>query len=141
MVGHTGNDALYGGAGDDIISGGLGADTLPGGSGADSFVFGYFGAAENNSIDSITDFDSSEDWIILHTNAFAGMNVGPLSTDNFVLGIKALDANDYVLVSGGKFYFDSDGSGHAKPIQIDNVTVVSGGTLAASDFYVSNATP
>jgi len=141
MVGYAGNDKLFGNAGDDIISGGLGKDTLSGGAGADIFVFGYFGTAENKSVDVITDFDRSEDFFALHVNAFFGMSIGVLSSDNFVLGAKALDANDYILVSNGKVYYDSDGSGNAKAVQIATVSLVGGGALAASDFIVTNVSP
>jgi len=141
LVGHGGGDKIFGNAGDDIISGGLGADTLSGGTGSDIFVFGYFGTAENKSIDVITDFDRSEDWFTLHVNAFYGMGIGILSPDNFALGAKALDANDYIIVNGGKVYFDSDGNGKAKAVQIATVSLVGGGALAASDFFVTDVSP
>jgi predicted extracellular nuclease len=60
LFGDLGNDTLIGGAGRDILFGGLGTDVLTGGAGADSF---HFGRLETG--DTITDFNTAEDIIIL----------------------------------------------------------------------------
>jgi predicted extracellular nuclease/Ca2+-binding RTX toxin-like protein len=60
LFGDLGNDILNGGAGQDELFGGLGNDTLSGGTGADLF---HFGRAESS--DTITDFNTGEDRIIL----------------------------------------------------------------------------
>ncbi|WP_208121921.1 Ig-like domain-containing protein [Spirabiliibacterium mucosae] len=57
-----GDDTLNGGAGDDILFGGAGNDTLSGGEGADKFVFLV---NSNSGKDTITDFESGKDKIVL----------------------------------------------------------------------------
>ncbi|MEH1865518.1 MAG: choice-of-anchor Q domain-containing protein [Nostoc sp.] len=61
LLGGAGNDSLLGGADNDILIGGLGSDTLTGGSGYDQFVY----QALSDSNDTITDFDRSQDKLVL----------------------------------------------------------------------------
>lgn len=64
IEGDGGNDTLNGGLGDDTLFGGEGADTLFGGEGADTFSFSP--GADGSEIDTINDFDPSEDVIRLN---------------------------------------------------------------------------
>lgn len=61
LQGEWGDDQLLGGNSDDILIGGIGADTLTGGAGIDTFVF----KGLTEAIDTITDFNSSQDTIDL----------------------------------------------------------------------------
>ena len=56
-----GNDTINGAGGDDIIIDGTGQNTLTGGNGADLFIF----QADDNSADTILDFDIQQDTIDL----------------------------------------------------------------------------
>ena len=60
IAGGEGNDSIYGGDGFDIIFGGAGDDRLEGGAGSDAFHF-----APDHGNDTIGDFDTSEDFILL----------------------------------------------------------------------------
>lgn len=69
VSGGADNDLIYGGVGDDILSGdgghdqifgGTGNDTITGGTGEDRFNF-----APGSGIDVITDFDATEDTLVL----------------------------------------------------------------------------
>ena len=60
IAGGEGNDSIYGGDGLDIIFGGAGDDRLEGGAGSDAFHF-----APDHGNDTIGDFDTSEDFILL----------------------------------------------------------------------------
>ena len=74
LAGGQGKDTLVGGEGDDILSGGRGDDTLTGGAGADTFAQSF----NTTGVDTITDFDPSEDTINL--KGFGGIeNVSRLS--------------------------------------------------------------
>jgi Ca2+-binding RTX toxin-like protein len=61
LFGNDGNDTIIGGNADDTIEGGAGNDNLAGFVGADQFVFRE--SAPGN--DLITDFDVSEDLVVL----------------------------------------------------------------------------
>lgn len=63
LAGGGGHDRILGGNGADTITGGTGRDTLTGGNGADVFEFeGNLGA---NGWDRITDFDVTQDRIVM----------------------------------------------------------------------------
>ncbi|WP_301260838.1 calcium-binding protein [Eleftheria terrae] len=62
LWGHAGDDVLDGGSGDDTLIGQWGRDTLTGGSGHDRFVLGAAGPDEG---DTLTDFSSAEDTLVL----------------------------------------------------------------------------
>ncbi|MCE7888012.1 MAG: type I secretion C-terminal target domain-containing protein [Alphaproteobacteria bacterium PRO2] len=60
LFGNAGNDVLYGDAGNDWLVGGIGADRLTGGAGNDVFFFDNL-----TGVDTITDFNKSQDYIDL----------------------------------------------------------------------------
>ncbi len=62
LSGGIGNDIIDGGAGDDRLFGDAGTDTLTGGSGRDIFSF-----ARGNGVDTITDFNTMIDRILLES--------------------------------------------------------------------------
>lgn len=96
---------LEGGDGNDRLIGGLGADTLTGGNGKDVFVFNTL---LNGSVDTITDFNITDDMIALSKAIF---NV---TADN--LG----DHIQYDRISG-KLSYDADGQGEAQAIHFANL--------------------
>ena len=123
LFGRNGNDLLSGGHGDDWLDGGLGHDTLTGGDGKDSFVFGAGYVVNgtvgrgmiNASSDSITDFVSGEDRIVLSLHAFhaiQGEKGGTLTADQFVRGAYAKDGNDHLLYDQktGELWYDENGN-------------------------------
>lgn len=118
LTGLDGKDVLFGGGGDDVLIGGAGADTLTGGAGADSFVFNTLGAASDK--DTIKDFASGEDHVVLARSAFAafaGDPAGALSASEFTIGTAATTASQHLIYNDatGALYYDDDGSGkHAK---------------------------
>lgn len=71
LYGEAGNDRLWGGAGNDTLNGGGGNDTLKGGEGRDTFVF-------FSGIDTIRDFDPTEDALYLHSSLLGGQTAGAL---------------------------------------------------------------
>ncbi len=64
LVGGNGNDTLIGGVGNDVLVGNGGNDRLEGGLGHDTFVFTN---VKSGGVDTIVDFDSTQDKIDLHT--------------------------------------------------------------------------
>jgi Ca2+-binding RTX toxin-like protein len=133
LNGEAGADTLNGGSGDDRLSGGLGNDTLNGGSGKDrlsgglgedTFVFSAKLTAAN--VDKIVGFVVADDTIALDnaSSGFAGLTEGTLAASSFVIGTKALDADDRVIYNAakGELLFDADGAGGAKAVLIATLT-------------------
>ncbi|GKS68521.1 hypothetical protein W03_05250 [Nitrosomonas sp. PY1] len=120
----TGNDAanqLNGGAGNDTLDGGLGADRLTGGTGNDIFKF-----TTKGQLDKITDYNVTNDTIQLENAVFKSLMVtGTLAASQFRIGVKALDANDFIIYNKatGALLYDADGSGSSAAIPIATVDI------------------
>jgi Ca2+-binding RTX toxin-like protein len=132
LLGNGGNDTLSGGSGNDLITGGSGIDSLRGGTGLDRFQF----SNPDEGIDTILDFVSGTDKITVSLAGFgAGLTKGALALERFVIGTRALDANDRFVFSSGQLFFDRDGSGGASQKQI--ATLTGAPKLVASDILVA----
>ncbi len=105
-TGNAESNTLLGNAAQNTINGGLGSDTLTGGGGADTFVFNSRLGVGN--VDSITDF--SNDTIGLNKSVFKALSKG-FSADNFTTQAAAQDANDFIVFTNNRLYYDQDGSG------------------------------
>lgn len=118
IFGDQGNDRIYGGGGSDTIFGGLGNDKLTGNSGEDAFVFNY--KPSKNNFDTITDFISGTDGLILFASIFKKLENDSDLSDNFVVGSKSKDNNDYLIFnpSNNTLYYDADGNGKTKPVAV-----------------------
>ncbi|EJZ21561.1 calcium-binding protein [Rhizobium sp. Pop5] len=128
LTGNDGNNSLTGGKGADRLIGGLGddklvgkteADTLTGGGGADSFVFNT--KPSNTSVDKIVDFSSSAgDKLLFDHTIFPELSLSKFSDENFVLGTKALEADDKLIYdqTSGTLSFDADGSAAGSAVQV-----------------------
>ena len=137
LDGGLGNDVLSGGAGADILIGGLGNDRLTGGADADQFVFNTTPGVGN--VDTITDFLSGTDSIVLDGAVFTGFG-GALTVDMFISGAgltAAADANDHLIYNtgnGGLFY-DADGIGGVAAVRIANLSGAP--VLGFTDFSIA----
>jgi Ca2+-binding RTX toxin-like protein len=118
LNGRRGDDVLIGNAGNDILVGGLGDDTLTGGDGADRFVRWY----SRTGIDTITDFDVTEDALYVSAKGFSGDLVGggAIAPQQFALGSSASDSSTRFIYdqNTGSLFFDADGTGSRDQIQI-----------------------
>ncbi|NIX76883.1 calcium-binding protein [Microvirga terricola] len=140
LKGTSGADDIYGHGGNDKIYGKNGSDVLTGGSGKDTFVFDTKPGA--NNVDTITDFNVSDDRIWLdnavYTKLGSGSTSSPrtLSKSYFEIGSKADDSNDYILYdkATGSLYYDADGSGKGAAVEI--AKLAKGLSLTYNDFYV-----
>jgi len=84
LFGGKGNDQLSGGAGDDFLSGDRDIDTLTGGQGSDTFALSTGG-----SLDIITDFDNTSDFIQLPANLNIGDILIQTAGANTILTVKS----------------------------------------------------
>jgi Ca2+-binding RTX toxin-like protein len=124
VSGSSKSDTLKGEGGNDTIYAGSGNDVLVGGSGKDTFFF--FSLAVAADVDTIRDFKSSDDTIMLprlNYPAIALYNfTGPLPKDFFRASEsgKAKDANDHILydTDDGRLYYDPDGNGAQARVQL-----------------------
>ena len=118
LNGRWGDDVLIGNAGNDILVGGLGDDTLTGGDGADRFVRWY----SRTGIDTITDFDVTEDSLYVSAKGFGNDLVGggTIAPEQFALGSSASDSTSRFIYdqNTGSLFFDADGTGSRDQIQI-----------------------
>jgi Ca2+-binding RTX toxin-like protein len=144
----TGNgldNKLLGNMADNILDGAGGVDTLTGGQGADTFVISNNG--DGIAADTITDFQSGEDLIVvdlvsfgIDPEALGLLSSGLVSDDSFVsgAGARALDADDYFIfdTAQGTLLFDADGSGDGEAVVIAEIDQADGGTLTAGDVFV-----
>ncbi|MBB4039986.1 VCBS repeat-containing protein [Microvirga flocculans] len=142
LKGGKGKDVFKGGAGNDKLSGGLGNDTLYGGSGKDVFVFDTKPSKSANK-DQIADFSVKDDGIWLDNAVFtklgkAGSETKPaqLKKEFFTIGSKAKDKNDYLVYDNkkGVLYYDADGSGKGKAVEI--ATLSKNLKMTYKDFFV-----
>ncbi|CUH82622.1 calcium-binding protein [Tropicibacter naphthalenivorans] len=106
LIGNRHNDSLYGGAGDDSLNAGgdddflfgqEGNDWLKGGSGADVFMFALDGGQ-----DTIADFDTAEDLLILYNlfgwaDAEAVASVAQVTNAGIAL---SFDTGEHLLLEG-----------------------------------------
>ena len=137
FFGMGGMDTLLGGAGDDYLSGGAGRDRLTGGSGADQFAFDA-ALNRNTNVDTITDFVSGQDQIVLDSTVFSRFSAGADITDHLSATGRALDSDDYLIYSATNkvLYYDADGNGSGAAVAFAVLTGVP--TLNAADFLIGS---
>ncbi|HJV25538.1 MAG TPA: calcium-binding protein [Aromatoleum sp.] len=124
----AGNDKIVAGAGNDWIVSGDGADKIVAGLGDDVFVFDNVAVG---GMDNIADFNAAEDLLAFDTDVFTSL-AGGFIADNLVLGKVAADANDFLILDGGKLFYDADGNGAGAAVQIANLKGVLTGIGAAN---------
>lgn len=91
LFGLADDDQLFGGNGNDRLEGGTGSDALSGGKGADEFVF-----STNGGVDTISDFDSAQDRILLDDSIWSG----DLSASQLVAFFGSSSEDSYLLDLG-----------------------------------------
>jgi len=140
----AGNDTLSGGAGNDTLVGGAGNDLLTGGDGADRFVFDTI--LGDSNIDTIKDFVTQADKIVLSANifsAFKGSSAGSaITAGNLVFGAGttavAKDKDDYLIydTTSDLLYYDADGNGSGAPVAFVRIELAGTVAPAFGDFLV-----
>ncbi len=127
----SGEDILDGGADNDVLIGGLGNDKLTGGVGSDRFVFDTNAIFSTSTIgkDTITDFNPTEDLIVLDRTTFtafvasaasgnaasggttiAGADLAVLDTGTAATAGASIAAIVYIQDTGALFYNQNRGS-------------------------------
>lgn len=112
LSGGTGADSLNGETGNDLLDGGLGNDTLIGGPGADRFAFTTAIQPKGSNIDTIADFSTPEDAMLLDNAIFKKLKTeGPLEAKFFEVGKKAKSRQDTIIYNDktGDVLYDKNG--------------------------------
>ncbi|MGD1804091.1 spondin domain-containing protein [Dapis sp. BLCC M126] len=125
LLGGAGDDMLKGGAGNDRLNGGAGNDTLMGGSKSDLFIFNTNEAFDTDDVgvDTITDFNTDDDFILLDRDTFAAITsvssskASPgfsVSTEFTVVDTNAEANTSEALIvhslESGNLYYNPDGA-------------------------------
>ena len=140
LVGGSGNDQLQGAGGNDTLTGNAGDDTLTGGGGSDTFQFSAASLAALG-IDTITDFASGADKIVLDLPLFNDLGPGVVGAGELVFSPTAPGVGDndgkltYVNAGAdwGKLYYNPAGVADI----VHQIADLGGGTtLAATDISV-----
>jgi NADH:ubiquinone oxidoreductase subunit E len=135
LNGNEGDDILIGDMGDDTLIGGKGADQLTGGEGRDSFRYDHW----HQRGDTITDFVAADDYILLRAHGFGGglRASYAISSDQFTLGMSAVDARDRIIYNNisGELFFDCDGTGAQAQVLL--ATLTGAPSLNSSNFVLS----
>jgi Ca2+-binding RTX toxin-like protein len=133
MTGNSGINRLEGGTGGDTLDGGLGADVLLGGQGRDVFLFDT--ALGGANVDQLGDFLAADDKLYLKQDIFTGLAKGALPAGAFVIGARALQADDHIVYDSatGELFYDPDGSGAAAQVKFAQLAA---GNLSAANFVV-----
>ncbi|MCG7392279.1 hypothetical protein MHY87_05115 [Microvirga sp. ACRRW] len=119
-----------------MIYGGKGNDKLTGGKGKDVFVFNTNPNSKTNK-DKILDWNYKDDTIHLENKYFKALKkTGWLKKDQFVLGSKAKDKNDFVGYNKttGDLWYDSNGSKAGGQVMFANIG--KNKKIAYNDFFV-----
>jgi Ca2+-binding RTX toxin-like protein len=123
--------------------GGAGNDVLTGGDGVDRFV--YDSSSGSSDIDTIKDFMTGTDKIVLSAKVFSkftGSSAGtPIAAGNLVVGAGstavAKDNDDYLIydTASDLLSFDADGSGTGAPVAFVKIELTGTGAPAFGDFF------
>jgi len=108
IEGTAGNDFIRGGAGSDLINAGAGNDTVRGGAGSDTVTLGpgndvYYltvDQLQGTSTDTITDFTSGEDQVLIAANIEGRVSISGFGTKALVISLSGSETGTTELVSG-----------------------------------------
>jgi Ca2+-binding RTX toxin-like protein len=136
-IGNELANVIVGNGGNDLINGMAGNDTLTGGAGTDMFVFNT--ALGANNVDTITDFTSGADRMVLDHAIFSAIGTGPLPDAAFASSLASETASTRIVYNAatGAVSYDADGSGAGAAVQFATLgTTTHPATLTAHDFLV-----
>ena len=134
LIGNSSGNVIVGDNGSNDLLGRGGNDELIGLGGVDYFVFFDTPLDAATNVDFLSDFNPGEDIIAL--GPMFGLDDDLFSADQFVVGVAAQDADDYLVydIDTGALSFDADGAGGADAIQFARLNP--GVPLTYLDFFI-----
>jgi Ca2+-binding RTX toxin-like protein len=135
------NDIIIGAAGNDRLVGFLGNDTLMGGAGNDRFEMVNFTSFADMGVDTITDFTSGQDSIVLYTFAFAGLDAFNFAFATVTSDQDAATSNANIVYNStnGSLSYNENGTADGLGSGGQFASLTPNLTLGASDFLVSSS--
>ena len=143
LIGNKLKNQMEGGEGNDMLNGGLGNDTLIGGDGEDTFIFNTK-LNKSSNVDTITDFNQTDDVIQLALSIFTNIKGGDNTFDAYDIEVNTWAANQKVNAtsdahlifnsSNQGLYYDADGSGKGAAVHFASLTSMT--SIEATDFFV-----
>lgn len=143
--GSSKNDSITGGSADDTIIGGSGNDILTGGEGDDYFGFDALPNAKTN-LDKIIDFGTGNDKLVFSTAIFTTLTstspeqFSTITSTEFLSNKtgKAEASNDHLIYNykSGALYYDVDGNGSGKAVQIALIGAKAHPGITAADILI-----
>jgi Ca2+-binding RTX toxin-like protein len=120
------------------LHGGLGKDKLTGGGGADAFVFDT--TLGKNNVDTITDFATKKDKIVLDNSIFTALSETGLTKSELLVSktaTKAKTADQHLIynTNKGELYYDADGKGGESAIKIAIIGTTEHPTTLSVDHF------
>ncbi|MGG6263109.1 M10 family metallopeptidase C-terminal domain-containing protein [Leptolyngbya sp. AN03gr2] len=149
-VGGAGDDFLIGGNAADIFQGDAGNDTVVAGAGADKFMFDTGAVFDTTQlgVDTLADFRSGEDKIVLDKGTFAALqsNTGEGFSAGNEFGVVASDdaaaiSESLIVYSqgSGKLFYNSNGVEGGLGRGAEFATLQGAPALTAADFMIEHA--
>jgi hypothetical protein len=120
LVTGSGADTIVGGGGADTIDGGLGGDQLTGGAGKDIFNYASLADSTNAKTDTITDFATGSDRIVVDITVASGgtldgTNKGTAADNSAAISLLSSKIGQYYFnTTSSEVVFDTDGNGLAQ---------------------------
>ena len=149
VYGGAGADTINGAGGADVLFGGAGADVLTGGAAADQFTISMVAQSASTAVDTITDFLSGTDKVVIETNLLLGKTLnfaGNQASFGAAQGATKQGDNivDYVLQTDTNTLWidiNDDGTLNANDIQIKltNITTLATGDVISGSVLTSSA--
>ncbi len=143
LTGGGGNDQLTGQDGNDSLIGGFGDDLLTGGNGSDNFIFN----SSNLGIDTISDFTSGSDKIVLSKAIFTALQSSIGNGFSQPAEFASVADDDLVATSSafivysnssGSIYYNQNGSAAGLGSGSEFANLLTVPTLIAADFALIN---
>ena len=125
VLGNSANNAIIGGANNDVILGGAGKDTLTGGLGSDRFLYQNLSDSNAANRDTIRDFKSGQDKIVLQFSISASNQVSTIVP-------KLTGVEGQVAFAANKLSIDTNGD----KVADFEITLTGVKTLLTSDIEI-----
>jgi len=140
ITGGAGADSLVGNAGNDTLAGGTGADNLTGGSGSDVFQFTAVAQSSGATIDTITDFSTTDDQLEVTLNYSSLGSAVTVNAVRVTAGAGVTEAQASLSGERGQYVYDTAASRLYVNVNNDNLLTSLDYSIAVNAATTATAT-